>query len=116
MGLLHGCNGDLLHVVPRGCRAQPAPPLAPPGLLGAAALCLEHTLLSFCTDLGACRAASFIFLIPLSRLLSVPRKLQTVKDLGYFNNILAFFPSDLLYLLRLSQQEPRLILFLKRLL
>ena len=42
---------------PRAAGGRPAPLRASPGLRGAAAACLELLLPSFCTDLGACRAA-----------------------------------------------------------
>ena len=42
-------------------------PWASPGLQGASALCLQCLLPSFCTDLCSCRAASLMYLTPLSQ-------------------------------------------------
>ena len=54
VGSCMAARGDLLLVVPMGCRGQPDPPWASPGLQRTSALHLEHLLTSFCTDLGAC--------------------------------------------------------------
>jgi len=54
---------------PWAAEGQPAPPWAPSGLQGAAALHLELLLLSSCTDPGACKAISFPFLTSLSQVL-----------------------------------------------
>jgi len=62
-GLLRGCTGDLLCVVPVGCRGQPAPPWASLGCRELL-LCARSTS---CADRGACRAAS-CFLTFLSQL------------------------------------------------
>lgn len=68
-GFLHGCMGR--RYAPCSGHGQPAPLWASPlcGLQGAPASCLELLLPSFCTDLGACRAAPLTFLTPFFQLL-----------------------------------------------
>lgn len=58
-GLLCGCMGDLLWVVPEGCRGQPALSWASPELQGAAALYPEQLL--SCTTLGLLSHFSLLF-------------------------------------------------------
>lgn len=65
-GFLCGCREIYFAKWPQTAGEQPAPPWASPGLHGA--LCLELILPSSCSDLGACRAISLPFLIPISQL------------------------------------------------
>jgi len=62
-------GGDLLCVVPIGNRGTACTTVGSPDLQETSAPLQEQFLPSFCTDPGAHRAASLVFLTPLSQLL-----------------------------------------------
>lgn len=62
---------DLLSVVPMGCRGTACSSIGLSWSAGSLAPCLEHLLISFCTDLGGCRDVFFPSLSPLSQNLSM---------------------------------------------